>query len=61
MTRRLIGWRVRWEFFTPRLGWRAAERGPITLVYAWELAAGRRRDSYNRNVRIMRVYRRSKR
>lgn len=68
MTRRLIGWRVRYEWrasprWSPpgRRKWSALCDMLRALPDARRVARELRVDSECRNVRIMRVYRRSKR
>lgn len=61
--RRLIGWRVRWERKVPGLGWMRPTCGPLTNLPAAHASADELRSNpdHYRNVRVMRVFRRSKR
>jgi hypothetical protein len=56
VTRRLIGWRVRWEYRVYAEGqWRPDHTHPIALPHAWDRARHLRDDE---RVRVVRVYRR---
>lgn len=57
--RRLIGWRVRWEYRRhPDGAWRADVSRLWAMADAWSAARLLRGDERTRNVRVVRVYRR---
>ena len=56
MTRRLIGWRVRYEMHW-LLAWESAENWLTSLPKACDEARGLRKTPGYRNVRVMRVFR----
>ena len=59
VTRRLIGWRVRWEYRVYAEGqWRSDHTHLVALPIARDRARNLRGDERVRNVRVMRVYRR---
>lgn len=59
MTRRLIGWRVRWEYRVYEAGqWRPDHTHLIALPIARDRARYLRDDERVRAVRVVRVYRR---
>ena len=59
MTRRLIGWRVRWEWRWAD-GWHPSQSALVALPVAVAHADDLRGLETYRNVRVVRVYRRAK-
>ena len=59
VTRRLIGWRVRWEWFTPRGEWTPKCGLLVTLPEARRHVQLFHGHTIYRNVRVMRVFRRN--
>ena len=58
--RKLIGWRVRWEWFAPGGRWEPKCGRLVTLPEARRHVQLFRGHTIYRNVRIMRVYRRTR-